>query len=89
MKDVKMFKKNLRRFVQRQLAVPRSSVVQVAGASPIDGDVTETMIVETCQMKLDVVSGFQLLVQSKFSVSLHISRCGTDKDVVHEKFWRK
>ena len=89
MKGVRMFKKNLRLFVQRQLAVPRSSVVQVVGASPIDGDVTETMIVETCQMKLDVVSGFQLLVQSKFSVSLHISRCGTDKDVVHEKFWRK
>ena len=73
MKDVKMFKKNLRRFVQRQLAVPRSSVVQVAGALPIDGDVTETMIVETCQMKLDVVSGFQLVEQSKFSVSLHTS----------------
>ena len=42
--------------MQRQLAVPLSSVVQVGGASLIGGDVTGTMIVEICQMKLDVVS---------------------------------
>ena len=59
MKVVKSVK-NSRCFVQRQLAVPHSSVVQVGGASPIGGDATGTMIVAICQMKLDAVSSLRI-----------------------------